>query len=101
MNSTTLKAPPPQAVRPWYREPYVWLVLGLPASSIALSMALVTTAVMNRDPVLDRNAPMVPADQRRLQMMTPEQRATYLASLRPAREARNHAASPEVPPPRE
>ncbi|OYX59372.1 MAG: hypothetical protein B7Y96_05370 [Comamonadaceae bacterium 32-67-11] len=99
--STAQAALAPTKPAPWYREPYTWLVFGLPAASIVLSLSLVVTAVKNRDPVLDRNAPMVPADQRRLQMMTPEQRATYLASLRPAREARNHAASPEVPPPRE
>ncbi|BAO80712.1 glycine/D-amino acid oxidase (deaminating) [Serpentinimonas raichei] len=61
---------------------------------------MVSIAVNDRDPVLDRNVPMVRIDPQRVQHLTPEQRAIYEASLRPAREARNHAASPEMPPPR-
>jgi len=86
--------------RPWYREPFTWLVFGLPATSIVTSLTLVSIAVNNRDPVLDRNVPMVQLDPHKLRVLTPEQRAIYEASLRPAREARNHAASPEMPLPR-
>lgn len=86
--------------RPWYREPFYWLVVGLPATSVVTSLTMVTIAVNDRDPVLDRNVPMVHLDPHKMRVLTPEQRAIYEASLRPAREARNHAASPEMPPPR-
>jgi len=86
--------------RPWYREPFYWMVVGLPATSVVASLTMVSIAVNDRDPVLDRNVPMVRLDPHKMQVLTPEQRAIYEASLRPAREARNHAASPKMPPPR-
>lgn len=34
---------------PWYRQPWMWLVVGLPVLSIIASLTLVTIAVKNRD----------------------------------------------------
>lgn len=38
--------------RPWYREPLMWLVLGLPASAVVAGLVTLWLIVKNADPVL-------------------------------------------------
>jgi uncharacterized protein len=86
--------------RAWYREPYMWLVLGLPLVAVvgSLSTAVIAVKVMGNDPLLDRTpAPVITLDAELLNKLTPEQRTALEMSLSPARTARNHAASPELP----
>lgn len=88
------------AGRPWYREPYMWLVFGLPLSAVigSITAAVISVKVMANDPVLDRTLPKAVAmDPDLLKLLTPEQRALLEKSVAPARQARNHAASPELP----
>ncbi len=73
------KAPVEAPAQPWWRFPFVWLVVGLPAAAVVAATASGIIAVHNADPVVDE----------------------YRASLRqpgsatePAERARNHAATP-------
>lgn len=34
---------------PWYRQPWVWFIIALPATSVVLGIALVVTAVKHKD----------------------------------------------------
>ena len=101
MNTLTNPTMVPTAQgRPWYREPYVWLVLGLPASAIAgsITAAVIAINVMANDPLLDRTPePSIKIDAELLERMSPEQRAAIEMSIAPARTARNHVSSPELP----
>lgn len=90
--------PPRQSSGPWYREPYVWLVLAGPLVVIAASMVTIYLAITRPDPVLDRSQPpAVTLDADLLEKLTPEQRAALELSVTPAHKARNHVVSPEVP----
>jgi uncharacterized protein len=99
----TMTAPlPPATNRPWYREPYVWMVLGFPLLSVVLglSMVYVAVAVAKIDPVLERvpqSASSIQIDQELLDRLSPEQRTQIQLSILPAREGRNHVVSPELP----
>lgn len=42
----------PQGSKPWYKIPYFWLMVAIPASSIVLGGALVATAWLNADDVV-------------------------------------------------
>lgn len=39
-------------VRPWYKQPYVWLVAGIPVAAIGFSLSFVYIAVTHQDPVV-------------------------------------------------
>jgi hypothetical protein len=83
---------------PWYREPYVWLVLAGPLAVVVASMFTIYLAVTRADPVLDRTPPpAVTLDAELLEKLSPEQRAALELSVTPAHKARNHVASPTVP----
>lgn len=62
--------------RPWWREPYVWLVIGGPLVVVVAGIATVVIAVRNPDPVL-------------------QERHTGSTAQVPAQKARNHAATPK------
>lgn len=64
--------------RPWWREPYVWLVISGPLAVVVAGIATLVIAVKNPDPVL-------------------QDRATGSAQVS-AQKGRNHAATPEAPP---
>ena len=85
---STLTATPstPAPARPWWREPYVWLVIGGPLTVVIAGIATVVIAVKNPDPLLDRAAGQTRAT-------TPE--AAY--SNAPASQARNHATTATLP----
>jgi uncharacterized protein len=103
MTMTTLTQPlraPAAPQRAWYREPYMWLVLGLPLVAVmgSITAAVIAVKVMGNDPLLDRTpAPVITLDAELLDKLTPEQRIALEMSLSPARTVRNHAASPELP----
>lgn len=84
-------------VRPWYAEPYVWLVIGGPLVVVVASVITITLAVRNADPVLERkSAATINAEA--LQRLSEEERAAVLStSLEPAQKVRNHVASPVIP----
>lgn len=95
--SAPLSPRPARSSAPWYREPYVWLVLAGPLAVIVASMFTIYLAVTRADPVLDRTPPAVTIDAELLDKLTPEQRSALELSVTPAHKARNHVASPAVP----
>lgn len=86
----------PSPARPWYREPYVWMVVGGPLAVVVASIVTVTIAVRNADTVLPREAVPVStavAPDR----LTPEERLQAEKALLPANQGRNHAVSSALP----
>lgn len=84
--------------RPWYREPYVWLLISGPAAVVLASFISIYLAVVGRDPVLDRTLPpvqLVPAAE--LEKMTEDERKAAERAALPARMGRNYAATPDIP----
>lgn len=71
-------AQPVPTQRPWWREPYVWLVISGPAAVVVAGIATVVIAVKNPDPVL-------------------KDRSTGSAQVS-AHKGRNHAATPDAAP---
>ncbi len=71
-------AGPSEAGQPWYRQPMMWLVVGGPAAVVVAGIVTAVIAVRGADPVLDTRADRF-AEQ-------------------PAREGRNHAATPQTRP---
>jgi hypothetical protein len=85
MTSThALKTSP--ETRAWWREPYVWLVIGGPAVVVVAAIATAIIAMTNPDPVLDRSVAPTRA-------ATPKDAFTHA----PAGQARNHATTATVP----
>lgn len=87
---------PPSTPRPWFREPFVWMVIGGPLVVVIASIVTVTIAVRNPDPVLPREAapaPVVVSPDR----LTPDERLQAEKALLPANQGRNHAASSALP----
>lgn len=62
--------------RPWYREPFMWLVVGGPLGVVVAAFATLYIAISHPDPVLQASEASGSADV-------------------PAIEARNHAAKPK------
>lgn len=91
MNPAALKSP--SLVRPWWREPYVWLVIGGPAVVVVAGIATAIIAMTHPDPVLDRSA----SPARTAAPNTPTSGATDAFTLAPAGQARNHATTATVP----
>ena len=79
-----LKNPP--VARAWWREPYVWLVIGGPAVVVVAGIATAIIAMTNPDPVLDRSA-------QQTRTASPDE----AFKLAPAGQARNHATTATVP----
>lgn len=82
----------PVSTQAWWREPYVWLVIGGPLVVVAAGIMTVVIAVKNPDPVLD------PRNLAQSEFMAQSKQAQAakdnLANLQPAMLGRNHAASP-------
>lgn len=87
-------AQPPKS---WYREPYVWLVVGGPLLVVLASLVTVYLAVKHQDPVLKGGVPprSTPANSDGLSVE--EQREAVERSNLPAGVARNHVVSPSLP----
>jgi hypothetical protein len=76
----------PDSSGAWWRFPHVWLVLGLPASVVVASFITLYIAVVGKDPVVDE-------DYYRKGIEINKTLAQNPASLAPAKDARNHAAT--------
>jgi hypothetical protein len=68
--------PSPGAAAPWWREPFMWMVVGGPLTVVVAGFATLAIAIAYPDPVIVAPATGNAADQ-------------------PAVQARNHAASPK------
>lgn len=76
----------------WWREPYLWLVIGGPLVVVVAAIATAVIAVKNPDPVLDpRN---VAQSALMLQSRQAQSAQHHWVNLQPAQLGRNHAASP-------
>lgn len=77
--------------RAWWREPMMWLVLGGPAVVVVAGIATFVIAASNPDPLIARD--YYSRGLEKSQSATPSVPET----LRPAGQARNHAATPVSP----
>jgi hypothetical protein len=76
----------------WWREPYLWLVIGGPLVVVVAAIATAVIAFRNPDPVLDpRN---VVQSEYMVQSKQAQLAKDHLVNLQPAMLGRNHAASP-------
>jgi len=95
MHAMTTFSPTAKA-RPWYREPYVWLVIGGPLAVVIASIVTIVIAVRHADVVLPREA--APARVALPQaLLTKEERLQAEKAVLPAGVARNHAVSSALP----
>lgn len=100
MYTMTAPVTPPESRtgQPWYREPYVWLVLAGPLAVILASVVTIYLAVTRADPVLQNRTPPVPRTApAAAAAQTPDERLAADKALLPAGQGRNHAVSPELP----
>lgn len=79
--------------KPWWREPYVWLVIGGPLVVVVAAIFTAVIAVSNPDPLIDKNA----TQQAGISASTDQAQRSGYDELQPAIQGRNHAASPVVP----
>jgi hypothetical protein len=81
--------------RPWWKESYLWLVIGGPLVVVVAALATMVIAFKHIDPVIDKNEYQ--------QEVLMNKRAAddalvdELSKFQPAHQARNNAASPVVP----
>ena len=98
MNATApIPATPQPNSRPWWREPMMWLVVGGPTAVILAGAATITLAVTRPDPVVadDYYRRGIEINKTlELQRQAREAAAVAPETLRPAMQARNHAATP-------
>lgn len=89
-------ATPTSPSRPWWKEPFVWLVIGGPLIVIVAGIFTAYIAMKDPDPVLNTKA----QHQKLLQQTQSSSNAPSkedMVKLMPAGQGRNHAASPVVP----
>ncbi len=67
---------PPELAAPWWKTPFMWLVVGGPLTVVVAGFATLAIAITHPDPVLQPAA------------------AVSSKSEMPAVQARNHAATP-------
>lgn len=96
MNVSTVKSPAPQRPEAWWRVPQMWLVVGGPLVVVVASIITAVIAIKGADPVLDKEE--YERDLKAIQSLEGQARVDALIQLQPAHQARNHAASPVVPP---
>ena len=72
--------------RPWWRYGHVWLVIAGPALVVVASFITAYLAVVGQDPVVDE-------DYYRKGLSINQTLSDNPASLAPAKDARNHAAT--------
>ena len=75
LTSNKQQARSPEHGRPWWRYPFMWMVVGGPASVVVAALYTAGLAIKHVDPVLDTSADHVTD-----------------VSQAPAMKARNHAA---------
>ncbi len=83
-----------QQAEPWWRVPHMWLVVGGPLVVVVAAIVTAVIAIKNQDPVL--NKVDFERDLKSAQTLQGQARLDALATLQPAGQARNHAASPHV-----
>jgi len=44
---------PPNPATPWYREPYVWLLISIPAAAVLAGLITLALAIASEDAVPD------------------------------------------------
>ena len=97
MNTIAMSQSESHDTKPWWKEPYVWLVIGGPLVVVVAAIYTAVIAASNPDPLIDRNA----AQQAGVSAVTEQSQGkgydAALAKLQPAHQARNHAASPVIP----
>ncbi|WKB52857.1 FixH family protein [Eleftheria terrae] len=97
MSSTTSTAPRAG----WWREPMMWLVVGGPAAVVVAGVATFVIAAQRPDPVLaeDYYRRGIEINQTlRSSAGGPASHEAVPEGLRPALQARNHAATPVAAP---
>lgn len=79
----------------WWREPYIWLVIGGPLVVIFAAIATAVIAFKGQDPVLEKGNVQQAEMMKRL--IAAKASKEEIARMQPAMQGRNHAASPLVP----
>jgi hypothetical protein len=76
-----------QKLRPWWREPLLWLVISGPAVAVVAGVVMVWLALNGRDQ-------LVAEDYYRQGIQINKRLEAGQRALMPAQRARNHAATP-------
>lgn len=102
MNTFAMNSSPTPAsatdTRPWWKEPFVWLVIGGPLIVVIAGLSTAYIAMKDPDPVINTKQQHQKLLQQELPTgVTPSKED--MAKLMPAGQARNHAASPVLPNP--
>ena len=80
------RALPVPTVRPWWKEPYVWMVIAGPLSAVLACAVTAVYILQGPDAVVSENAYQEGLDMsRQVQMATPP--------MQPAQTGRNHSAT--------
>lgn len=87
-----MQASPSESPMPWWRFGYVWLVIAGPAIVVVAAFVTLFLALRYPDPVLSE-------DSYRKGLAVNQSLANPAASLAPAVQARNHAATGVAPSP--
>ena len=82
--------PAAEPAQAWWRYPFVWLVVGLPASAVVAATASGILAIRNADPVVQEYQ----VGMRHAAAEASIERGAAHGALEPAERARNHAATP-------
>jgi hypothetical protein len=80
-----------ESTKPWWRYPFVWLVVGLPASAVVAATASGILAIRNADPVVQEYQ----VGMRHAAAEASIERGAAHGAMEPAERARNHAATPQ------
>lgn len=98
MSTVAMNAPatPVSPSRPWWQEPYVWLVIGGPLVVVVAGIFTAYIAMKDADPVINTKAQHQKLLQQR-QSSGDAPSKDDMVKLMPAGQGRNHAASPVVP----
>lgn len=78
---------------PWWRHPYMWLVVGGPAVVVVAGFVTLYLAIRSPDYVYKDEPPTGSAGQASAVSASSERRKNTEATLAPAMQARNHAAT--------
>jgi uncharacterized protein len=96
MNTATVQQSSPDQPIAWWRVPHMWLVVGGPLVVVVAAIITAVIAIEGADPLLNKDD--YERDLKSAQALTGQARIDALISFQPADQARNHAASPIVPP---
>lgn len=97
MNTLAMSQSETHAAKPWWKEPYVWMVIGGPLLVVLAAIYTAVIAFRNPPTLVDRTASRPTSIVVAPGLAASEAETAALAKLEPAHQARNHAASPVVP----